>query len=155
VTLTAVSRIVLPQAKAIDTEDALREAGRDGYERFALWSGAVEGEEFRVQTVHVPPQTAFRQDGGVCVTVDGPALHALNVWLYEHGEVLGVQVHTHPDDAYHSGTDDTYAIVTAIGGFSLVVPRFCETGLQGEGAALYRLGAKGWIAVDPSILELA
>jgi hypothetical protein len=155
VTLPAVTRILLPRAHAIDTEEALREAGRDGYERFVLWSGVIETHAFHVHSVHVPPQTAFRRGTGVCVTVDGSALHELNVWLYEHNELLGVQVHTHPEDAFHSDTDDTYPIVTAIGGFSLVVPRFCEAGLQGDGAALYRLGADGWTEVDAGLLAFA
>ena len=152
--MSLAERIVVPRSRADATEAALRDAGRDGYERFVLWSGVVEEGAFHVRTVHVPEQIAFRGKSGVCVTVEGPALHALNVWLYEHREVLGVQVHTHPDEAYHSHTDDSYPIVTAIGGYSLVLPHFCEAGLGAQGSALYRLGSNGWDDLDTSVLEL-
>ena len=69
----------------------------------------------------MPRQTAYRLSEGLCVRVEGPELHRLNIWLYEHHELLAVQVHAHPTDAYHSETDDTYPIVTTRGGLSLVV----------------------------------
>jgi hypothetical protein len=55
-----------------------------------------------------------------------------------------VQVHSHPTEAYHSETDDTYPIVTVRGGLSLVVPDFGRAGLLGDGVACYRLGFSGW-----------
>jgi hypothetical protein len=78
------------------------------------------------------------------VRVDGDELHRLNVWLFDHHELLGAQVHSHPHEAFHSETDDTYPIVTGRGGLSLVVPRFGRFGVRGEGVAWYRLGTSGW-----------
>jgi hypothetical protein len=76
--------------------------------------------------------------------VEGSELHRLNVWLFEHGEELAVQVHSHPTDAYHSDTDDAYPIVAIRGGLSIVVPDFARDGLLGHGVAYYRLGREGW-----------
>jgi len=78
------------------------------------------------------------------VRVEGDELHRLNVWLFEHHEQLAAQVHSHPTEAYHSETDDTYPIVTVRGGLSLVVPDFGRSGLRGKGVASYRLGISGW-----------
>lgn len=142
--LTQASRFLVPASVVADTETALREAGRDGYERFVLWSGVLAGRDFVVRTMHVPAQRAYRLPDGLCVTIDGPALHALNVWLYDHAEILGVQVHSHPATAYHSVTDDTYPIVTVLGGISLVIPDFCAEALLAGGQALYRLSPDGW-----------
>lgn len=152
--LATAARFLIPRALVLETETALREAGADGYERFVLWTGALGAGAFTVQHMHVPEQQAYRSREGVCVTVEGEALHRLNVWLYENGELLGVQVHTHPTDAYHSETDDRYAIVTALGGASLVIPNFAEGPLLGSGCAAYRWSGRKWVAVEPDVLEV-
>ncbi|HMI99011.1 MAG TPA: hypothetical protein VK488_04165 [Gaiellaceae bacterium] len=142
-TLEGVEAFSVPEGVIAKTERSLRRAGRDGYELFVLWSGTHNGSSFRVETAHVPEQTSYRRKGGLCVRVEGEALHKLNVWLFEHKETLGAQVHAHPTDAYHSGTDDTFPIVTTLGGLSLVVPDFCRAGLF-AGSAAYRLSLEGW-----------
>jgi hypothetical protein len=143
-TLEAISRFVVPLTVVYATDEQLRFAGRIHSECFVLWSGVQEGDKFLVRNVHVPKQTAYRFPDGLCVRVEGDELHRLNLWLYEHGEQLGVQVHSHPTEAYHSETDDTYPIVTVRGGLSLVVPDFAREGLLGGGVASYRLGFSGW-----------
>ena len=135
------------------TEAELRKAGRSGYELFVLWSGRIAGDTFEAQTMHVPQQRSYKLESGLCVRVEGSALHGLNQWLYEHGELLGVQIHTHPTEAYHSDTDDAYPIVTALGGVSIVVPNFCRSGLLSAGTVAYRLRAGGWAQVPDATLR--
>ncbi len=143
--LERVERLLLP-AEALDrTEESLRAAGREGYELFVLWSGAVEGEVFRVKTPHVPRQSSYRTRDGLLVRIEADALHELNVWLFEHGEALGAQVHAHPTDAFHSETDDTYPIATALGSFSIVAADFAQRGLLCDDTAVYRLSPQGWL----------
>ena len=127
----------------------LREAGLDGNERFILWTGVIREDHLLVRTMHVPKQTAYRSSSGLCVRVEADELHRLNVWLYEHGERLAIQVHSHPTEAYHSDTDDTYPIVTTLGGLSLVVPDFALYGVRGPDTALYRLSTLGWEGLSP------
>lgn len=126
------------------TEEAVRRAGADGYELFVLWTGALVGDTFTIRTPHVPAQTSHRLETGLCVRVEGDELHRLNRWLYEAGEVLAVQVHSHPTHAYHSDTDDTYAMVTQLGGLSIVLPDFGAHGFADPGVATYRLNTSGW-----------
>lgn len=64
-------------------------------------------------------------------------------WLYDNGQRLGAQVHSHPTRAYHSDTDDAYPIATQRGALSLV-PHFATDGIRGRGVATYRLTASGW-----------
>jgi hypothetical protein len=144
VTLADIKLFVASAQIVRSTNEALREAGLDRYERFVLWTGVSKGDTFTVRTTHVPAQTAYRTSDGVCVRVNGDALHRLNRWQYEHGETLAVQIHTHPEVAYHSNTDDTYPIVTELGGLSVVVPEFARNGLTGGGIVAYRLGRDGW-----------
>jgi hypothetical protein len=53
-------------------------------------------------------------------------------------------VHAHPTDAFHSPTDDTYPIVTTVGGLSIVVPDFARRGVLTRGTVAYRLSSAGW-----------
>lgn len=142
--LSGVEHFDIPAAVADATDAALRQAGRRGQEVFVLWTGHVEAATFTAAAAYRPEQTPHRLPDGVCVTVGGDALHRLNRWLYDNGQSLAVQVHTHPTRAYHSTTDSAYPIVTQTGGLSLVVPDFAEAGVRGRGTALYRLGSRGW-----------
>jgi hypothetical protein len=143
-TLALVDEFQVPATIVDQTEEVLRSAGAEGYEAFVLWSGLQDGRLFNVRTVHVPKQNSYRLRGGLCVRVDGDELHRLNVWLYEAGEILAVQVHAHPDEAYHSETDDTYPIVATLGGLSIVAADFCRAGLFASSTAVYRLQPDGW-----------
>jgi hypothetical protein len=144
VSLATVEIFRVSESIVQETEEALRTAGAQGYEAFVLWSGKAAGEAFDVLTAHVPKQTSYKLEDGLCVRVDGSELHRLNIWLYETSEILGIQIHSHPTDAYHSTTDSTYPIVTLLGGLSLVVPDFGRRGLRDSGVAAYRLEPHGW-----------
>ena len=144
-----VSAVIVQQ-----TEETLRSAGAEGHEAFVLWSGRQNGRLFNVRTIHVPKQQAYRLNSGLCVRVDGDELHRLNVWLYEAGEILAVQVHAHPDAAYHSETDDTYPIVATLGGLSIVAAEFCRSGLLTSSTAIYRLYSDGWTEQAADIVQV-
>ncbi len=152
--LESVACVQVPSDVVAETEAALREAGREGYERFVLWSGEIDDTRLVVRTAHHPDQRAYRLPDGLCVTIDGEALHALNVWLLNHQELLAVQIHSHPGEAYHSDTDNTYPVVTALGGLSIVTPDFCSGPLLGRGCAVLRLSRLGWEDVDPSLFTV-
>lgn len=143
-TLESVHEFIVPKEICELTDSELRAAGRTSNEYFVLWSGTAQGERFHIKTFHAPRQTAFQLETGLCVQVDADELDRLNRWLYEASERLAVQIHTHPTTAFHSDIDDTFPIVTTLGGLSLVVPDFCCHGVRGPGTALYRLASDGW-----------
>ena len=146
--LEAVDRVLLPRSCAEATQAHLRAAGRTGNEGLAIWSGIQEGSTFRILTVTTPRQQAIRSDDGVCVVLDGDALHALNVKLHKAGERLFAQIHSHPGRAYHSPMDDQFAVVTAVGGLSVVVPDFAVRPFSVGDCAIYRLTRSGkWAEV--------
>lgn len=150
-TLIRARAVEVPRGIVTSTEDALRAAGRRHQELFVLWSGVVDRDVFSVRTRHVPEQISYRTEAGCGVRVESTALHKLNVWLYEHAEALGVQIHSHPTDAYHSVTDDTYPIVTTEGGLSIVVADFCADGMIAASTAAYRLEGGRWRPTRPEI----
>lgn len=143
-TLETVTKFVVPAEVVRDTDGQLRRVGLLHSECFVLWSGIRDIDTLYIRTAHLPRQTAYQLPEGLCVRVLGDELHRLNLWLFEHHEQLAVQVHSHPTEAYHSETDDTFPIVTVRGGLSLVVPDFGRRGTRGPGIAAYRLGPSGW-----------
>ena len=143
------------QASAIgETVDAIQTAGQDGYELFVIWSGHRDDGIFTVAEVHIPSQTSYKFGDGLCVRIDGSELHRLNVWLYEAQQVIGVQVHSHPADAYHSVTDDTYPIATLEGSLSIVLPLFGRDGWESSGIAAYRLERGVWLKLTGPLSDL-
>ena len=143
------------EATAIrETEEAIRAAGDDGYELFVVWSGTCDVDTFTVAKVHVPEQTSYKTGAGLCVRIDGSELHRLNVWLYEAQQVIGVQVHSHPEDAYHSYTDDMYPVATLEGSLSIVLPSFGRDGWRASDIAAYRLEGGLWVKVTELLRDL-
>lgn len=143
------------QASAIrQTVEAIRSAGQNGYELFVVWSGTYDDDIFTVSKVHIPKQTSYKSTFGLCVRVDGPELHRLNMWLYKAQQVVGAQVHGHPADAFHSETDNTYPIATLDGSLSIVLPLFGRDGWESSDIAAYRLGQSGWAELSGPLSEL-
>ena len=152
-TLDDVRRFRIAASAIRETEEAIRSAGQHGYELFVIWSGRRDGSVFTVESVHVPDQTSYKFSDGLCVRIDGSELHRLNVWLYESGQVIGAQVHSHPALAYHSETDDTYPIATLHGSLSIVLPFFGRDGWEASDIAAYRLKSDGWLRLTGSLSD--
>ena len=153
-TLRGVQRFRVPASVVHATVEAVRFAGQDGYESFVLWSGTRDDDAFTVAQLHIPEQISYKLKAGLCVRIGGSELHRLNVWLYEAQQVIGVQVHSHPRDAYHSETDDTYPIATLDGSLSIVLPFFGRDGWESADIAAYRLGKDGWVDVPSPLSDL-
>ena len=152
--LLGVASVLIPRSLTLAANDHLRHVGRRGCEGFALWAGKRNGAVFTVSETIIPEQSALRSGQGICVTVDGDELFRLNVHLYERELEVIAQIHSHPGEAYHSETDDTFPIATTSGAFSLVVPDFAVHPFALELCAAYRLiPGEGWAAVEPGIVE--
>ena len=153
-TLRGVERFLIQSSAIRETVEAIQVAGQKGYELFVIWSGQRDNDIFTVAQVHIPDQTSYKLDSGLCVRIDGSELHRLNVWLYEAEQVVGVQVHSHPAGAYHSATDDAYPIATLEGSLSIVLPFFGQEGWESTGIAAYRLGPGGWLKLTGPLSDL-
>ncbi len=151
--LSEVQRFTVARHIVAETDRTLRTAGDDGYECFALWTGVFLDSRFAVEHLYVPFQEAYRGEDGVCVQVGADELHSLNRWLYDKHQTLAIQIHTHPHEAYHSETDDTYPIVTTLGGVSIVVADFARPGLLASSTAYYRLEPGGWVSVHRAAMD--
>lgn len=119
----------------------LRQMGAQGAEGLVLWAGVRTGTSFDVRYTLIPAQRAVRTAKGVCVIVGPEELHRINVWLFDNRSTVMAQLHSHPDDAYHSDTDDSFPIATTAGSLSLVVPGFAKRPFALQECAVYRLMA--------------
>jgi len=126
--------------------ETMREFGSHGWEVLVLWVGDIEPGTGKAHVVQafVPKQKAISNEDGVGYFVNGETLFELNRDLSETGLRLIAQVHSHPRRAYHSDADDRYAIVTAEGGLSLVVPNFGSAPSAPTSWAVYRLHGREW-----------
>jgi len=141
--LSDISIIRVPQKCADDVHFHLRSVGRRSYEGLGLWVGRSSGQIFHVEQAVIPEQEHVRTDDGVCVVTRATELHRINVWLYRNSLTLIAQIHSHPGRAYHSSTDDQYAVATTVGCVSLVVPNFANGPFVVDRIAAYRLNASG------------
>lgn len=137
--LSRVTTFTVPRRLVDEVMDYLRQVGHAGSEGLALWAGRHAGEAFDVTHMLIPRQEAIRTPTGVGYVVGAEELYRLNVWLFENGLRLAAQIHSHPADAYHSGTDDEFPIATAVGSLSLVIPDFASAAFSLRTAAVYRL----------------
>jgi proteasome lid subunit RPN8/RPN11 len=97
-----------------------------------------------VTQAYVPRQKPIKSEEGVGYFVTGETLFQLNKDLAETGLRLIAQVHSHPMEAYHSDADDRYAIMTAQGDLSVVVPDFGHCDADPNCWAVYRLNGAEW-----------
>jgi hypothetical protein len=149
--LLNVRTFVIPTAIAIETIEFLRDVGGRGFEGFALWAGQLSGPgTFLFQSCIIPDQKAMQTDDGLLVTVDGSALFKVNRLIHGRGQVLAAQVHSHPSEAYHSATDDSYPLVTLVGALSIVIPDFATNAPADlEKWAWYRLSEDAeWLSAE-------
>lgn len=146
--LASVERVFLTPSALNETGEFLRECGAAGCEGFALWVGTVRDRCAQVAQVLIPSQQLIRSEEGVGYFVDASSLFEVNCYLAQTRRRLIAQVHSHPREAYHSATDDRYAVVTTEGGFSIVVPDFARAPVTPYGSAVFRLSRGRWHRLD-------
>ena len=137
--LLDVSEIRVPLDIARHTHAFLQERGVDRLEAVGFWAGIQQDSVFEVCATVIPDQHAQSSKAGAAVVIGGAALFDLNVALHRKGWTLVAQIHSHPQRAYHSETDDMYSVVTRVGAISIVVPDFAVGPLDSSTWAVYRL----------------
>jgi proteasome lid subunit RPN8/RPN11 len=142
-------RIRVPLSEIQQMLSTMREFGAMGCEVLVLWLGrpGPGPNDASVLRAYVPQQKPIKSEDGVGYFVSGETLFQLNKALAESGLRLIAQVHSHPQEAYHSEADDRYAIVTSEGGLSLVVPDFGKAAPDPSAWAVYRLHDRNWVEI--------
>lgn len=124
--LCGLEQLRIPKTIIAETESHLRKHALLNEEGIVVWSGVIEKDTKIVRMCLHPRQRC------TAVGVDVPIEEAqrINEILNEKGETLLAQVHSHPGGAFHSHTDNNFAITFTLGFVSIVVPFFGRQGLS-------------------------
>ncbi len=104
-------------------EETLRELqynGRKSKERMILWLGKRGGDEINVKEIFIPRQ----KNSKISIRIEQIGMNQIFSKLRNSGLMVAVQIHSHPDYAFHSYSDDILSIIRHEGGISLVIPNF-------------------------------
>lgn len=129
----------VPPSAIATTVHALRSAGSERLEGVVLWIGARARDPVPVVEAYTPPQIAYRNDDGVAVQIPDDVIASIIAALPSDLAVV-CRVHSHPQDAYHSETDDLNLLLSHAGAISIVVPWFASRGLHLEECSVNELG---------------
>src|SRR5689334_5825278 len=88
----------------------LKEVGEKHFEAVALFAGEIDDDKVLIKETICPAQSTARTKKGLLYSVKGDELHNMNIWLYKNKLKLIAQIHSHPNEAYHSETDDEFLI---------------------------------------------
>ena len=105
-----------------ETLNHLRDAGLHNQECVVLWLGKRASSHIDVVHCYKPLQRAKADQ--FHIPPDG--MTALQGKLRAERLMVAAQVHSHPEEAFHSKADDKWAIIRHEGALSLVVPRFAS-----------------------------
>jgi len=131
-----ISRSVLAE-----TIEHLNLRGSAQAERVVLWLGTESADQSVITEVFVPIQ----ETGAYRFVIPPEGMREILQRLRITRTKIIAQVHSHPQEAFHSAVDDAEALVRHEGALSLVVPRFAlytspESFFQD--AAIYELSAR-------------
>lgn len=134
----------------LETFTYFRQCGEAQHECVVYWIGPSELPTIVDEVIH-PLHTV--SSGGYEVD----RTWSTTFWwdLAKRRKSVHVQVHTHPHQAFHSRTDNEWAIVHTSGLLSLVIPNFAQGPVGLSGAYLAERTAQGWRQVSiPAHLTL-
>lgn len=100
----------------------LRQQGRRRLEGVALWAGRFSGNEFQIVRAIVPRQTT----GRLFYRISNDETFRVLESVSNKDQVIPVQIHSHPKEAFHSEVDDERAFIRHENAISIVVPYFAD-----------------------------
>jgi len=115
-----MSAVIVRKGDITNTLLSLQQAGRQRKERVLLWLAHPQCQGLVVSEVYMPQQQASRD----FFRIPRTGISSLLNHLRETSLIVAAQVHAHPEAAFHSVADDTWAIVRHVGALSLVLPDF-------------------------------
>lgn len=112
--------LLVPTRVVAASLDVLQEAGRLRRECVVLWLSRRGENEINVVEAYRPEQVTAED----YFQLPRASITALFDVLRTRKLMVAAQVHTHPEQAFHSVADDKWAIVRHVNALSLVLPYF-------------------------------
>ena len=147
--------LTIPSAVVDSTIHELKQDGSRFAEGIVLWLGRrIEGD-IAIVEAYVP----IHESESHRFYIPPEGMEALMAKLVETGTFVAAQVHSHPEEAFHSDADDEWAIVRHEGAISVVLPHFASRVTIDSflsDAAVFKLSATNeWKPVSAhSVLQL-
>ncbi len=135
----------VPRAVLAESFAHFRQCGAGKRECQILWLSPWADPETITEVVH--PHHQSHQGG---FELDPKWLNSFWTILADRRYGIRIQVHTHPEAAFHSRTDDTWPVVHTPGFLSLVIPNFGLGETNFEGAFLAEIDRTGRFREVPS-----
>jgi len=141
--MISITKVILPMTIFKKTLEFFRKFGEKFLETLALWVGIELSDVFKIKEVWFPNQ----ENSIISYYVSDIDVHLINVKLNKMKYSAIAQIHTHPDNAYHSQIDEQYPILVLPGSFSIVVPDLGNISVNKSlnEMAIYRLISGEWI----------
>ena len=137
-----------PLSTIDETLTYLHVGGTMKCETVVLWLGTVRDGIAEVREVYRPEQKVDID----FFLIPQESMRAIMGRLKVTRFQILAQVHSHPERAFHSKADDTWAVIRHVGAVSIVIPYFSKDTVSatfGERAATYQLDASDhWIEVN-------
>lgn len=125
--------------------------GNENKEVFIMLLGKFEGpSSFVINNYIIPNQIHYETFSGIGVYIPPEEINEMNRVIFESKLYPIGQIHSHPQEAYHSLADDDMAMITSFGQFSIVVPYFgYKEDMSIADFAIYRLKKNGeWKSIN-------
>jgi hypothetical protein len=100
----------------------LRSQGRRGHEGVVLWAGRFAPTGFRVSKAIIPAQ----RTGRLFYRISTAETFRILELVSNENLVIPIQIHSHPEEAFHSEVDDEDAFIRQENAISIVVPHFAN-----------------------------
>jgi len=142
--------ITLPRAVLDDARLFMEDRGAEGLEGTGMLAGTTGGAMTRCV---IPDQIGHRTRFGVAVEVTRAGKLQLAGALGPDERWIA-RIHSHPNEAFHSPTDDGNPAITADGAISIVVPFFGLGLRRGLGAcAVHRFRDGRWVQLTAGEID--
>jgi proteasome lid subunit RPN8/RPN11 len=131
--------IHIPARFIADTFTIFRDCGGSQRECIVYWLGPVNLPDTVDEIVH--PHHISNQNG---YEIDDRWLTDFWFELARRQKSVRIQLHTHPHEAFHSTTDNHWALIHTSGFLSLVIPDYATGSVSLDRAFLTERTDRGW-----------
>jgi hypothetical protein len=135
--------IIVPSHVLEECRTFFRKQGERGCEGTALLIGKPMNDHVLIRRALIPEQECLKSPFGIAVRLTKRA-HRTLVDALGPDEYFYIRIHSHPEEAFHSQTDDENGVLTHVGAISIVVPNFGRDEITIDGCAIYELSTQGW-----------
>ncbi len=148
-----IPRLTIGHDAIVHTIARIRQRGERGAEGVMLWLGRRSALDSEVREAYEP----LYQSKADQFVVPQEGMSALMDRICITGHAVVAQVHSHPEHAFHSLADETWALVKHVGAYSIVLPWFCTnttTENFWQEASVFVMQPNGrWLELSPTEKE--